>query len=70
MKLQISMVKYVSAQHACHNHPATQTFTQTTTSFIPHDNSTNPFTQQKNKINPTYRVHNNPTPEKKKMRAP
>ena len=46
---------------ACHNHPATQTLTKTTTSFIPQDNSTNPFTQQVDNIIPIYCIHDNPT---------
>jgi len=49
---------------ACHNQPATQTLTQTTTFSIPQDNmlySTIPFTQQMSNIDPTYRIQYNPT---------
>ena len=49
---------------ACHNQPATQMPTQTTTSSIPQDNSINRLTQQINNINSTYRIHNNPTFER------
>ena len=54
--------KRITRSHpACHNHPATQTLAQTTTSSKPQDNSTNPFTQQVNNINSIYHIHNNPT---------
>jgi len=64
---------------ACHSYPETQTLTQIATASIPQDN-TNPFTQQMSNINPTYRIHNDPTyentdyiepqtPKKKKMQA-
>ena len=54
--------KRITCSHtACHNHHATQTLTQTTTSSIPEDNSTSPFTQQINDMNSTYRIPNNPT---------
>ena len=76
--------KRITRSHtACHNHPATQTFTQTTSSSIPQGNRTNPFTQQVSNIISIYHIHNNPTfqnrlrrttctaqnPKKKKMQA-
>ena len=73
--------KHITRSHtACHSQPAKHTLTQTTTPSIPQDNSTSSFTQQISNINPTYRIHNDPTyentdyiepqtPKKKKMQA-